>query len=246
MTGAEPARPAAIQRALPLLDPVPPWAEVTDGYLDLVGERAGQATGPVQELWQSALGTAVYQPLQRAVRTMFTFLRLPTSALRLQAGAFALDVGCGPGSVTAELGWAVGPDGLAVGVDISAPMLKRAASVHTAPNVGFLRADAGRLPVRDDTFHGVTCLAMLQLVPEPAVVLAELARVLTPGGRLVIMVPTATSALARRVARVVAVPWGVLLPPAEDIVVPLRAHGIAITQMRQTGLMLQVVGHKAE
>ncbi len=111
--------------------------------------------------------------------------------LNIPSGGTALDVGCGPGTVTASLARAAGPGGLALGVDISEPMLARAVRAESGPQVGFLRADAQRLPLRDDTVDAVVSIAVLQLIPEPAAALSEIARVLRPGGRLAIMVPTA-------------------------------------------------------
>jgi arsenite methyltransferase len=93
--------------------------------------------------------------------------------------------------VTASLARAAGPDGLALGVDISEPMLARAVRAEAGPQVGFLRADAQRLPFRDETFDAVVSIAMLQLIPEPAAALAEMIRVLRPGARMAVMVPTA-------------------------------------------------------
>ena len=83
------------------------------------------------------------------------------------------------------------PEGLALGVDISEPMLARAVRNEAGPQVGFIRADAQRLPLRDNTVDAVVSIAVLQLVPGPAAVLAEVARVLRPGGRLAILVPSA-------------------------------------------------------
>jgi arsenite methyltransferase len=78
-----------------------------------------------------------------------------------------------------------------LGVDISEPMLARAVHAEAGPQIGFLRADAQRLPLRDETVDAVVSIAVLQLVPDPAAALAEMARVLRPGGRLAVMVPTA-------------------------------------------------------
>ena len=102
-----------------------------------------------------------------------------------------MDVGSGPGSVTPLLARAAGPDGLALGVDISEPMLARAVRAAAGPQVGFLRADAQRLPLRDQTVGAAVSIAVLQLIPDPAATLSEIARVLRPGGRLAVMVPTA-------------------------------------------------------
>ena len=70
-------------------------------------------------------------------------------------------------------------------------MLARAVEAQAGPNLGFMRADAQRLPLRDETVDAVTSLAVLQLIPNPAATLAEIARVLQPGGRMAVMVPTA-------------------------------------------------------
>jgi len=70
-------------------------------------------------------------------------------------------------------------------------MLARAVRTEAGPNVGFLRADGQRLPLRDETVDAVVSIAALQLIPDPIAALAEMARVLRPGGRLAVMVPTA-------------------------------------------------------
>ena len=77
------------------------------------------------------------------------------------------------------------------GLDISELMLARAVRVEGGPQIGFLRADAQRLPLRDETVDAVVSIAVLQLVPDPAAALAEMARVLRAGGRLAVMVPAA-------------------------------------------------------
>ena len=107
------------------------------------------------------------------------------------AGRHRLARRLGPGSVTASLARAAGPDGLALGVDISEPMLARAVSAQAGPQIGFLRADAQRLPLREETVDAVVSVAVLQLIPDPVAALAEMARVLRPGGRLAVMAPTA-------------------------------------------------------
>ncbi len=56
-----------------------------------------------------------------------------------------------------------------------------------------MRADAQKLPFRDDVFDAVTSIAAVQLIPDAEAALAEMVRVLRPGGRMAIMVPTATT-----------------------------------------------------
>lgn len=196
MTDSNAAVPPALRRALELLTDPPAEPDVINGYLDLLG--AGGAAdadvehngGLIQRIWASGPGALVYDNLQGALRRMAATWRAPLDWLSIPPGGTVLDVGSGPGDVTASLARLAGPDGLVLGVDISEPMLARAAAAHAGPQVGFLRADAQRLPLRDGTVDAVTSLLVLQLVPDPAAVLAEMARVLRPGGRLAVLLPT--------------------------------------------------------
>jgi len=185
----------ALQRAVELLADPPPNPDVSKGYLDLLsGVEATETptnTGPIQAAWASPIGSMLYDRAQLLARRVMTAFQHPVEWLDIPQGGLTLDVGSGPGNVTASLARAAGPDGLALGVDISEPMLARAVRAEAGPNVGFLRADAQRLPFRDETFDAVVSIAMLQLIPEPAAALAEMVRVLRPGARMAVMVPTA-------------------------------------------------------
>jgi SAM-dependent methyltransferase len=176
-----------------LADP-PANPKIDGGYLDLMsdtGDAPGRNTGTIQAVWASRLGSMIYDNSQIVVRRLVTSWQLPIDWLSLPVGGVALDVGSGPGNVTAALGRAAGPGGLALGVDISAPMLARAVRAEAGPNVGFVRADAQRLPFRDESVDALVSMAMLQLIPDPAVALAEMVRVLRSGRRMAVMVPTA-------------------------------------------------------
>jgi arsenite methyltransferase len=188
--------PPALSRALELLADPPAEPDVSNGYLDLLGnapdiDETPRNAGAIQAAWASGLGSMLYDNAQALARKVVSAWQLPIDWLSIPRGGVALDVGSGPGNVTASLGRAAGAAGLALGVDISEPMLARAVSAQAAPNVGFLRADAQRLPLRDETVDAVTSLAVLQLIPNPQTTLAEIVRVLKPGGRVAIMVPTA-------------------------------------------------------
>jgi arsenite methyltransferase len=195
MTDVHVSLPPALRRALELLADPPANPDVSKGYLDLLGDESGDAvpknTGPIQAAWASPIGSMLYDNAQALSRRLLSAWQLPIEWLNIPAGGVALDVGSGPGNVTASLARAGEPDGVALGVDISKPMLERAVRNEAGPQVGFLRADAQRLPLRDNTIDAVTSMAVFQLIPDPAAALAEIARVLRPGGRLVIMVPTA-------------------------------------------------------
>jgi ubiquinone/menaquinone biosynthesis C-methylase UbiE len=178
-----------------LADP-PAHPDAGAGYLDLLKDvpktevAPPKNTGAIQAAWASGLGSMLYDNAQAFARKIVSAWQLPIDWLDIPAGGVALDVGSGPGNVTASLARAAGSDGLALGVDISEPMLARAVEGQAGPNVGFLRADAQQLPFRDETFDAATSLAVLQLIPDPRVTLAEIVRVCKPGARLAIMVPT--------------------------------------------------------
>ncbi|UXA07320.1 methyltransferase domain-containing protein [Mycobacterium sp. SMC-2] len=196
MTGTHISPPPALRRALELLADPPADPDVSKGYLDLLGSGSAEAdgvaknTGPIQAVWASSIGSMLYDNAQAMSRRLFSLWRLPIEWLNIPPGGIALDVGSGPGNVTASLARAAGPDGLALGVDISEPMLARAVRNEAGPQVGFIKADAQRLPLRDNTVDVVVSIGVLQLVPNPAAAIAEMARVLRPGGRAAILVPT--------------------------------------------------------
>jgi len=183
--------PPALRRALELLADPPTKPEVSNGYLDLLGAGLPTGTPRVEAVFASPIGSAVYDNVQARMRRLFSALQQPTEWLNIPADGIALDVGCGPGTVTASLARAAGPGALTLGLDISEAMLARAVRAEAGPQIGFLRADAQRLPLRDQTVDAVVSIAVLQLIPEPAAALAEIARVLRPGGRVALMVPTA-------------------------------------------------------
>lgn len=76
--------------------------------------------------------------------------------------------------------------GQIVGLDLSQGMLRRARAKLQAygDQVILVRQDAGHLPFEDGVFDAVTCLEALEFMPDPEVVLAEMVRVLAPGGVL--------------------------------------------------------------
>ena len=106
------------------------------------------------------------------------------------AGKLAiLDVGCGTGEITTRLA-ALYPEASLVGVDLIARHLTlgRENAAAYGARVTFREADAFALPFPDATFDLVVCRHMLQAVPRPEEAMAEMVRVLRPGGRLHLLV----------------------------------------------------------
>lgn len=237
------ALPGAVRRALPLLTPERGDAPLRDGYLDLLGGDEPRSGGPVQSLWESRAGTAVYEPAQAFARKVVARLRPPAERLHLPEGGTALDVGCGPGTVTAELGRDVGGRGLAIGVDVSRSMLRRAAAAHSAGNVGFLRADVTELPLGEASVDAVTCLMVLQLVHDQEAALAECARVVAPGGRVAVLQPGYAGPGAGALAAVAGLA-GVRMPGHLAIAATLRAQGMTVVEAETTAPVARVLAEK--
>ncbi|MCD6291195.1 MAG: class I SAM-dependent methyltransferase, partial [Anaerolineae bacterium] len=96
-----------------------------------------------------------------------------------------LDVGTGTGRVPYALLSDPSFSGRIVALDRSLGMLKEAVRKVKAP-VHWLWEDASRLPFPDATFDAVYCLEALEFMPKPRETLRELARVLRPGGLLIV------------------------------------------------------------
>jgi ubiquinone/menaquinone biosynthesis C-methylase UbiE/DNA-binding transcriptional ArsR family regulator len=94
------------------------------------------------------------------------------------------DLGCGTGQVAAALAPFVSR---VIAVDRSADMLQAARRrVRETTNVEVRRGDLEALPIPDEELDAATLLLVLHHLPDPAAALREAARVLKPGGRLVI------------------------------------------------------------
>ncbi len=105
---------------------------------------------------------------------------------RLRRGGSALDVATGTGDLAFALARVVGSTGRVVGVDFADPMLElaRRKAVPGAPAPEFRHADALDLPFPDGEFDAVTIGFGLRNVTDVPRALAEMRRVLRPGGRL--------------------------------------------------------------
>lgn len=244
MTEVDTALPESLRRVLPLLREPPHRPDANAGYLDLLGAEESGAPGWIQQLWASGPGSAGYDRLIRFARRFPSAARPPRRTWDIPVGSTVLDVCCGPGEITATLGDTVGAEGLAVGLDVSEPMLRRAVDSVAAPNVGFLRGDALDLPFRDACFDAATCMAGLQLIPTPETVLDELARVLAPGGTVTVMAPTVRGPGVGVLAALVGTIGQVRTFDPEDIPDRLESNGFDRIHSSQTGIVQWVNARK--
>ncbi len=111
----------------------------------------------------------------------------PFSVRLLAPGAHVVDVGSGAGMDSLIAGRMVGASGRVIGVDMTPAMLakaRRSAAESGLTNIEIREGTAEALPVEDGWADVVISNGVLNLVPEKNVGLAEMARVLKPGGRL--------------------------------------------------------------
>jgi SAM-dependent methyltransferase len=127
-------------------------------------ERAGITEAILRRAWYD--GCDPYQWLAQAV----------------PPGGLVLDIGCGSGPLLAELSGR-----RRIGLDLAAAEL--AAAHATEQDVPLLRADASAIPLRDSCIDTVTCSMSLMVALPPARVVAEIVRVLRPGGLLAATLP---------------------------------------------------------
>jgi len=125
-----------------------------------------------ERLWQAQLGPAQADMLAR---------------VGLRAGERVVDVACGTGLVSFAAAAAVGATGRVLGVDISGAMVdaaQRRADALAVGHVAFARMDAEALDLGDASFDVALCGLGLMYVPDPALAVRELCRVVRPGGRV--------------------------------------------------------------
>ena len=114
----------------------------------------------------------------------------------LRPGERVLDIACGTGVVARLAAKVVGPNGAVTGVDINTGMLAVAHSIGSgAANIEWRQGDAASLPLEDSTQDVALCQMGLQFIQDKHTALAEVRRVLVPGGRLLVNVPGPTPPL---------------------------------------------------
>jgi len=114
--------------------------------------------------------------------------QLVLRTLGLSLGERVLDIGSGPGLLALDMGLAVGPTGKVCGIDISEDMLLMSRGRCAGlPWVEFHAGDVTGLPFPDNSFDVAVATQVYEYVGDMTTALAELCRVLRPGGRALIL-----------------------------------------------------------
>jgi ubiquinone/menaquinone biosynthesis C-methylase UbiE len=115
--------------------------------------------------------------------------RRTVERLKLKRGAHVLDVCCGAGASALPAAEAVGPEGTVIGVDLAEELLKLGRAKAKAAGLRcleFRRADMTGLAFPDRHFDAVVCVFGIFFVPDMEAQVAELWRMVRPGGQLAI------------------------------------------------------------
>jgi ubiquinone/menaquinone biosynthesis C-methylase UbiE len=131
-----------------------------------------QLAGSAPEAYERYLVPAIFAPWGERL----------VAAAGVGPGDRVVDVGCGTGVVARLAAARVGPGGAVAGADLNRGMI--AVAARLAPGIAFEATDAGSLPYPDDAFDAALCQFAVMFFPDRAAALAELRRVLAPGGRL--------------------------------------------------------------
>lgn len=142
-----------------------------------------QQTGNAAELYEQTFVPDIAEPVSTHLMALAD----------LQPGERVLDLACGSGIIARKAAATVAPTGSVVGVDVSADMIA-VARTHTprgGATIAWHEADAAALPLDVDSVECVLCQMGLMFVNDRDAALAEVRRVLRPGGRLALDTPGA-------------------------------------------------------
>ncbi|NLG45205.1 class I SAM-dependent methyltransferase [Gordonia sp. (in: high G+C Gram-positive bacteria)] len=173
-----------------------------------------------------SLGGSSTADYDRALRT---YLARPGDRM-------VLDVACGPGNYSHDAARGLSGDGQYVGIDFAASMVAQAQRSQRGDRVTYLRGDAHHLPFPEATFDTVVCLAALYLIPDPLPVLDEMARVVRPGGEIIIFTSVRASAAALPGAEAIAGLSGLRIFGRRELVGRLESLGMEHVEQTITGV----------
>ena len=164
-------------------------SEIEKTYTDVSAQPDRDFMFPTGREWAQDLGYP--QPelslVPDATVASFAGVANPFTLGRIEPGATVLDLGCGAGTDLLIAAQMSGPEGRAIGVDMTASMLVRArasASDMGLENVKLHESLIESVPVADGSVDVVISNGVIDLVPDKPAVFAEIDRVLKPGGRL--------------------------------------------------------------
>lgn len=131
--------------------------------------------------------SAQTDPLPAETLARFAGVGYPFRAEAIRRGDRVLDIGAGAGNDALIARRLVGPEGRVIALDLTADMTRRLAAAAGGAGIeglGVVQGCAERLPLPDASVDSITSNGALNLVPDKRRAVAEMFRVLRPGGRL--------------------------------------------------------------
>lgn len=146
-----------------------------------------ESVRPTQrEYWNSQVGEEWARQADLMDRMLQPLTQPAIALLDLKPGERVLDIGCGAGATTLAAARQIG-DGIAVGVDISKPLLELARERANAQgaNAHFVEADVSAAPLRDAPFDAAFSRFGVMFFDDSTAAFAKIRAALNPGGRIV-------------------------------------------------------------
>jgi arsenite methyltransferase len=189
--------------------------------LPALARQLGLPSGPVGRLVMARM-------LNKANRPMVT----PTvDALELRPGDVGADIGFGGGVALELLLDRVGPTGRVIGVDLSPSMVNRAvARFRNEPRLSVYQGSITELPLGEATIDGVSSTNTIYFVDDLERAFAEVARVLTPGGRFALGIGDPD--LMRKMP---VTTHGFRIRPVDEVLAALAAARLTVKDQRRIG-----------
>jgi arsenite methyltransferase len=172
------------------LDTLKLRAEIQSIYARVATEPSGEFhfhRGPEYAATRLGYDAAELAKIPRTVTESFAGVGNPHAIEPLPAGATVVDIGSGAGTDLLLAAVHVGPTGRAIGVDMTEAMRERArrgAAACRLTHVDVREGEATALPVETESVDVVISNGVLNLVAEKQVAIAEIRRILKPGGRV--------------------------------------------------------------
>jgi len=163
-------------------------SEIKKTYASVCEEPEKEFIFPTGRAWAEDLGYPdELANIPDAAVESFAGVANPWTMGRLKAGERVLDLGSGAGTDSLIAAQMVGPEGWVTGIDMTPQMLAKARAAAAeigVANVDFVEAEAERLAFAEASFDVVVSNGVIDLIPDKDAVLAEIFRVLAPGGRI--------------------------------------------------------------
>ena len=164
-------------------------AEIRKTYTDVSTQPKQEFIFPTCRRWARELGYPEPELSRVPESSVESFAGVAShwTLGRIEPGEVVLDLGCGAGTDLLIAAQMTGPDGRAIGVDMTSTMLTRvreSAAEMGLTNVELHETLIEQLPLEDASVDVVISNGVLDLVPDKEAVMDEIDRVLRPGGRV--------------------------------------------------------------